>query len=119
MRIAYLFPAIAAVGLVPVVIVGHAIAAPVIPAVAGYAAGVAFTIVASIVVNSCNATRYGRQVWDDRGLSDYVDEPSCYGQSECPWGDVQRSGYHVADMRRDRVRRHAEGPATFPAGDVA
>ena len=119
MRSAYLFPAIAAVGLVSVASVGYAIAAPVIPAVAGYAAGVAFTIVASIVVNSCNAARYGRQVWNDQGLSDYVDEPSCYGQSECPWGDIQRSGYHVADMRRDRVRRHAETHVTFPADDPA
>lgn len=38
---------------------------------------------------------------------------------DSPWGGVQRDGYHVADMRRDRVRRHPEAPATFPAGDVA
>ena len=38
---------------------------------------------------------------------------------DSPWGEVQRGGYHVADMRRDRVRRHPEAPATFPAGDVA
>lgn len=98
MRSAYLFPAIAAVGLVCVTSLGHAIAAPVFPAVAGYATGVAFTIVASIVVNSCNAARYGRQVWDDQGGMDGV-------------------ASHAEHMRRDRVRRHSETACSIPVGE--
>jgi hypothetical protein len=83
-------------------VVGAAFLAGVSPVVAGlaFALGIAVTIGASIYVNTRNANRYGRQVWEDQGGMDGVPR-------------------HASHMRRDRVVRHAEGPATFPAGDVA
>lgn len=34
-------------------------------------------------------------------------------------GKVQGGGIHADHMRLDRVRRHTESPATFPAGEDA
>lgn len=119
MRPAYLFPAIAAAGAVIVAGIALAHGAPVSPLVAAYIVGVGLTIFASIIVNSCNTALYGRKTWDESEHSDFVEKPATYRQPESPWGDVQRGGYHCADMRRGRLRRHAETQVTFPAGDAA
>ncbi len=100
MRSAYLFPAIAAVGLASVASIGHAVGAQVLAAVAGYVAGVAFTIAASIVVNSCNAARYGRQVWDESVHSDFIDEPAVSGPRRRVRRGVQDRGLHAEGIVR-------------------
>ena len=102
-------------------VIGAAVLAGVSPVVAGvgFAVGVAVAIAGSIVVNTRNAHRYGRKVWEDLEHSDFTEKAPTYAQPESPWGECQRAGYHSADMRLDRVRRHPEAPATFPAGDVA
>jgi len=92
-----------AIGVISVLLViGAAVLAGVSPVVAGvgFAVGVAVTIGASVYVNTRNANRYGRQVWEDQGGMDGV-------------------ARHADHMRRDRVVRHTESLTAFPVGDVA
>jgi hypothetical protein len=100
MRGAVHFVAIVVISLALVVGVAFLTGASMLAAGLGCFVGIAVTIGASIYVNTRNANRYGRQVWEDQGGMDGVPR-------------------HANHMRRDRVVRHAEGPATFPAGDVA
>lgn len=101
MRSAYLFAMIAGAGSVTASAVAFAVDLPVYPITIAYAGGVVFSIAASVVVNTRNAAQYGREVWEDQGGMDGF------------------NAEHYKHMRRDRVRRHPEAPATFPAGDVA
>jgi hypothetical protein len=82
-------------------VVGAAFLAGVSPLVAGlaFALGIAVTIGASVYVNTRNANRYGRQVWEDQGGMDGV-------------------ARHADHMRRDRVRRHAETYVSFPGNNL-
>lgn len=70
----------------------------------GFAVGVLASIVGSTIVNTCNARTYGRRTYEDV----YFRE-----ESDMYWQDP----VHADGMRRDRVRRHAEAPVTFPAGE--
>lgn len=70
---------------------------------AGYLSGAAWMVVVSIIMNTAN----GR-----------ARDPSEYGE-ELAWMGGEMDGFelHEPDMRRDRVRRHPERSATFPAGE--
>lgn len=74
MRGAIHFVAIVVISIA--MVVGVAFLAGVSPVVAGlaFALGIAVTIGASVYVNTRNANRYGRRVWEEAQHSDF-DEP--------------------------------------------
>ena len=73
---------------------------------AGFGLGAVTLILGSIEANTRNARTYGRRTYEDV----YFRE-----KSDMYWQEP----VHAEGMRRDRVRRHPEAPATFPASDVA
>lgn len=77
-----------------------AVGAPAAPTLVGYVIGIVAMVILSVYVNTRNARLYGRQVWEDQE-------------------EMEGLARHTERMRRDRVRRHAEAAATFPASDVA
>lgn len=63
--------------------------------------------------------RFLESLIDEGSYSDFIEREAQEADRDSLWGECQRGGYHSIDMRLDRVRRHPEAPATFPAGDVA
>lgn len=74
MRSAYLFAMIAGAGSVAASAIAFAVDLPVYPITIAYAGGVVVSIAASVVVNTRNANRYGRHIWEESQHSDF-DEP--------------------------------------------
>ncbi len=89
-----------AVGAAIVSALAKALGYPVGAIAAGYVSGIIWLALASFIINTRNAA---------------IDDED----DQVVWGGMDGLELHADHIRLDRVRRHPEAPATFPAGDVA